>query len=245
MDLSSVAQKKGLFSLEEAVENVSSEFLKLLVKLIVDGTEPSLVVEIATNEYWINAPEGVHAMMDYMYLRGLLGIQAGENNRTLEEILLSLLPSEERKEYKSRNRTKRQFAIMSRKEIEEKFAAGSPSFQDKDVLENIFSLEKQICLLPERSIQRLLRDVDDRILAACAYAFKEETRWKILDHLSKRRVAAIMEEIVCGTLTSEKEVLESIKKVGFVISRLQEDGDITVLERVPSTSPEYPCQHEH
>ena len=170
-------------------------------------------------------------MMDYIYLRGMLGIQSGENSRTLEEILLSLMPLEEQKEDKSRrNGAKRQFAMMSRTEIEEKFAAGSTSFQDRDVLESISSLEKQISLLPDRSIQRLLRDVDDQILAVCAYAFKEETRWKILDQLSRRRVFAIMEEIARGTLIGEKEVLKSIEKVVFVIRELQKDGEIHAVD---------------
>lgn len=231
MELSTTAQNKGLFALEEAVENVSSDFLKKLIMLVVDGTDPAAVVEIATNEYWTNALEGTQAMMDYMYLRGMLGIQSGENSRTLEEILLSLMPLEQQKEYKlRRNSAKRQFAIMSRTEIEEKFAAGSPSFEDRDVLERVSSLEKQICLLPDRSIQRLLRDVDDRVLAVCAYAFKEETRWRILDQLSQRRVNTIVEEIVCSTLTSQEEVSESIKKVYFVISELQKDGDIHVVD---------------
>ncbi len=231
MELSNVAQQKGLFALEEALENISSDFLKKLIMLVVDGADPAAVVEIATNEYWTNASEGTQAMVDYMYLRGMLGIQSGENSRTLEEILLSLIPLEEQKEDKSRrNGAKRQFAMMSRTEIEEKFAAGSPSFQDRDVLESISSLEKQISLLPDRSIQRLLRDVDDQILAVCAYAFKEETRWKILDQLSRRRVFAIMEEIARGTLISEKEVLKSIEKVVFVIRELQKDGEIHVVE---------------
>lgn len=231
MELFNVARNKGLFALEEAVENVSSDFLKKLIMLVVDGTDPTAVVEIATNEYWMNALEGTQAMMDYIYLRGMLGIQSGENSRTLEEILLSLMPLEEQKEDKSRrNGAKRQFAMMSRTEIEEKFAAGSPSFQDRDVLESISSLEKQISLLPDRSIQRLLRDVDDQILAVCAYVFKEETRWKILDQLSRRRVFAIMEEIACGTLISEEEVLKSIEKVVFVIRELQKDGDIHVVD---------------
>ena len=72
--------------------------------------------------------------------------------------------------------------------------------------------------------------MDDQILAVCAYAFKEETRWKILDQLSRRRVFAIMEEIARGTLISEKEVLKSIEKVVFVIRELQKDGEIHVVE---------------
>ena len=50
MELFNVARNKGLFALEEAVENVSSDFLKKLIMLVVDGTDPAAVVEIATNE---------------------------------------------------------------------------------------------------------------------------------------------------------------------------------------------------
>ncbi len=102
MELSYIAQMKGLLALEGEAVNVSSEFLKLLIMLVVDGTDPAIIVEIGSNQYWVSAPEGAQAMIDYMYLRGMIAIQSGERRSTLEELLLSLMPFEQRKEYKER-----------------------------------------------------------------------------------------------------------------------------------------------
>ena len=99
MEVSYIAQMRGLLALEGEMEKVSSVLLKLLITLVVDGTDPAIIVEIATNEYWVTAPEGVQAMIDYIYIRGMIAIQSGESRRTLEQLLLSFLPSEQRKKY--------------------------------------------------------------------------------------------------------------------------------------------------
>ena len=228
--LSVTARREGLLALEEAVEKVSSEFLKQLIMLVVDGTEPALIAEIATNEYWVNAPEGAQAMAEYMYLRGILGIQAGENDRLLKEVLLSLMPLGQRKKYKAQmDGVEGEPGTTRREAIAEKFVNSSPVVSDKEVLEKVSALEKEIHMLPDRSVQRLLREVDNRILAVCTYAVKEETRRKILENLSVRLAGMIMEEVVCNMPVTEKEVGESIKKVQLIIETLQRDGEIYMV----------------
>ena len=83
LTLSTIARREGLLSLEKIIEYTESEFLKLIATLIIDGTEPNLVIEIAANEYWTNEPEGVQAMIAYFNLRGMIAIQSGENNQIL------------------------------------------------------------------------------------------------------------------------------------------------------------------
>ncbi len=50
IDLSNVARKEGLLSLEEAAGDLSDEFLKKGILLIVDGTDPDLVRAIMETE---------------------------------------------------------------------------------------------------------------------------------------------------------------------------------------------------
>lgn len=50
IDLSNVARKEGLLSLEEAANNLQDEFLKKGILLIVDGTDPELVRAILETE---------------------------------------------------------------------------------------------------------------------------------------------------------------------------------------------------
>ncbi len=50
IDLSNVARKEGLLSLEEAASDLNDEFLKKGIMLIVDGTDPELVRGIMETE---------------------------------------------------------------------------------------------------------------------------------------------------------------------------------------------------
>ena len=50
IDLSNVARKEGLLSLEEAANNLDDEFMKKGILLIVDGTDPELVRGIMETE---------------------------------------------------------------------------------------------------------------------------------------------------------------------------------------------------
>ena len=99
--LAETARQRGLLALEEIVENIESDYAKQLITLMIDGTDPVIIAEIATNKYWTDAPEDVQAMIYYIYLRGILGIQSGEHPKLLEKILLSLIPIEVCEEYKA------------------------------------------------------------------------------------------------------------------------------------------------
>ena len=59
IQLSNIARKEGLLSLEEAANGIDDEFLKKGVLLIVDGTDPELVRSILETE--LNCIEGRHA----------------------------------------------------------------------------------------------------------------------------------------------------------------------------------------
>ena len=50
IDLSNIARKEGLLSLEEAASNLDDDFMKKGVLLIVDGTDPELVRGIMETE---------------------------------------------------------------------------------------------------------------------------------------------------------------------------------------------------
>ncbi|MCQ2522266.1 MAG: motility protein A [Lachnospiraceae bacterium] len=58
IDLSNVARKEGLLSLEEAAGDIDDEFLKKGIMLVVDGTDPELVRAIMETE--LSSIEGRH-----------------------------------------------------------------------------------------------------------------------------------------------------------------------------------------
>ncbi len=236
LTLSTIARREGLLSLEKIIEYTESEFLKLIATLIIDGTEPNLVIEIAANEYWTNEPEGVQAMIAYFNLRGMIAIQSGENNQILKELLQSLIPFHWRTTYKKQlEETKESSKNSYQKEISEKFTNIHPIFQEKNTLETIPLLEKQIDELSNPSIQRIIRDIENYDLSICVYALSEDARKKILNNLSTRLANVIMEDVIHYHSISEKEVSNSIFKVLSVIEKLYETGEICIPAKLEKT----------
>lgn len=67
IDLSNVARKEGLLSLEEAASDLNDDFLKKGILLIVDGTDPELVRAIMETE--LSSIEGRHNAVVSFYER--------------------------------------------------------------------------------------------------------------------------------------------------------------------------------
>lgn len=222
MRLADLARKEGLLVLEDMAQTISSDFLKQLILLVVDGNFPEIIVEIGTNIYWTKASDGADAMVDYMYLRGMLGIQNGDNPRALESILVSLMPTELHREYYT------QMEVLHQKKDVEKLFSIHPTFQDSNVCESIHNLEKMVSSLHNRCIQRILRELDNKDLAICIYVLQQETRKKILDNLSTGLACAIMEDVALCASICEKDVDASITKMLNIINTLLKTGEIVM-----------------
>lgn len=226
MKLADLARKEGLLALENVLETITSDLLKQLILLVVDGTFPDLIIEIATNIYWTKAPDGEEAMVDYIYIRGMIGIQNGENLRTLDKILKSLMPFELCQKYQA------QMEVLHQKEVVEKLFNIHPSFQDSETLESIHNLKKIVYSLPNRGIQRLLRELDNKDLAICIYVLQQDVRKKLLDNLSVGLAQSIMEDVSLCVSISEKNVSLSVLKVLDTINFLLETGEIAVSDKL-------------
>jgi len=72
IDLSNIARKEGLLSLEEAAMDLDEAFLKKGILLIVDGTDPDLVRAIMETE--LSSVEGRHKdLIGFWETLGLMG----------------------------------------------------------------------------------------------------------------------------------------------------------------------------
>lgn len=227
MELYDIRRAGGLLALEEAAKEAESDFLKHLILLTANEVSPKRIIEIATNEYWINEPEGAEAMVDYLYLRGMIGIQTLESKELLMEVLLSLMPVKQRKEYETlRCKQKEEQERLHKKEIRERLSAMCPTFKQKEVQEAIRLLENKMRELPERCLQRLVRDVDCRDLAGCVYAFGQGTRTRVLENLSTRYRDMVEEEAVKWAFSDEEKLFASVNKVMDIMERLRENGEL-------------------
>lgn len=231
MTLHYVACSEGMHALEEKAKIIDSKFLKTLIVLAANGADFESAAEIATNEYWMEMPDGIHAMIDYIYIRGVLGILEGENEQILTEVLQSLIPKSRRLEYRVQvDKWEKIVKTQHRKDISDKFARiHPPVFQDRDLLHHVSVLEKEILILTDKSVKRVVREMEDHDLAVCVYALWEKVQRKILDNLGTRVMTQIMEIVVSLVPIGEAVVSESVVKMLSVIEDLKKRGALQEL----------------
>lgn len=92
----------------------------------------------------------------------------------------------------------------------------------------IFRFE-DIVLLDDRSIQKVLREVDTGELAKALKGADSEVCDKIYRNMSKRAATMLKEEMEFLGPLSIKDVYEAKRKIVSVIRRLEEGGDIVIV----------------
>lgn len=97
IEFSEISRTKGLLDLEEAAfdlnENYNCEvYLKRLIALIVDGTDPEKVEEVGITLLLSGDFDSFDSIICLMCLRGILLIQEGENPRATADVLRALFP---------------------------------------------------------------------------------------------------------------------------------------------------------
>lgn len=99
-EISELARREGLLAMEEYAneslsENVEMErFIKEGILLIVDGTEPSILKEVLSNQIAVEGLEKFESYLKFIIMNGMLMVQNGINPRFIEYFLLSYLPGE-------------------------------------------------------------------------------------------------------------------------------------------------------
>ena len=96
-----------------------------------------------------------------------------------------------------------------------------------EVKHHMFSFD-DIVLLDDRSLQRVLREVDSRELAVALKAADERVKVKVLKNISERAALMIKEEIEYMGPKHLSEVEEAQQHVIDAIRSLEESGDIVM-----------------
>lgn len=81
-----------LVLLDTIMRDSKDAFFKELLGYVVEGFEPALLAEAATNAYWADEPDGAFAMAKYMQLRGVLFMAGGMTTFEISRFFASLLP---------------------------------------------------------------------------------------------------------------------------------------------------------
>ena len=89
------------------------------------------------------------------------------------------------------------------------------------VFEDILSLD-------DRSIQRVLREVENNELATALKSANEEVQTVIFNNLSKRLVAMIKDDMDFMGPVRLKDVEEAQQKIVNIIRKLEDSGEIVI-----------------
>jgi len=95
-------------------------------------------------------------------------------------------------------------------------------------IKNLMFVFEDLISLDDRSMQRVLKEVDNRDLAMAMKAASEELKKKILANMSKRAAEMINEELGYMGPVRLREVEEVQQKIIDVIRRLEDDGEIVL-----------------
>ncbi len=110
--------------------------------------------------------------------------------------------------------------IMENLELEE------PELAD-EIRRKMFVFE-DILLLDDRTVQRVLREVDNNDLSMALKNANEEVKSLIFNNLSKRLATMIQEDMEYMGPVRMKDVEEAQQKIVNVIRRLEDAGDIVI-----------------
>ena len=191
LHLSRRARCLGLLSLEEEVADARSGYLKNVIMLAVDAREPEEIAEFGTNAYWEEDPQGVQAMVDYIYLRGALDMRVGESPQKTLKLFQDLLPSDPHWQITEQT-------MQYWMEPERRFSQVCPVFRDADTREQVAALEKALGSLSDPALHMFMKDMEDYNFVDCVCALipNKEMLEKLLAPLDEDTRRSIYRRVV-------------------------------------------------
>ena len=95
-------------------------------------------------------------------------------------------------------------------------------------IKNLMFVFEDVINLDDRSIQKVLREVDNKELAMALKASSEELKAKILSNMSRRAAEMVEEELSYMGPVRLREVEEVQQRIIDVIRRLEDEGQIVI-----------------
>lgn len=181
--MENIVIKEGILSLDGAremlnLDDESQNLFNLLLRLIVDGTDPEIVRTIGINKcITLNLP-AYKGLMNLMYAVSSLMIQAGDRPWVVEDMLKSMMP-------------KAILDEINKRETED----------NKESIENhypmIDKLSNSINGLSDENLKKLLKDTDVTVLSMAMKGLPGQVRARIFKNMSPDMYIEIATKMVC------------------------------------------------
>ena len=228
-ELSVVVRNYGLLALEDGISDIDNiyngKYLKAMIELVIDGTDPVIIEEISTAKYFSADLSGYEALHYLTMMFGTISLQEGENPNIIEEKLLSMLPEGTVNLYRTLKQEKQ--SEDAEEDLFKELYNGEIAVDPGD--ENYFQIKVTDCAiksLGDNSIQRLLLDIENNDLALAMKGLSGEARHRLLDNISRRLGMMIVQDMKLMGPVRIKVVADSIIKILNVIIKLISRGEI-------------------
>lgn len=229
----SVARQYGLLAVEEEAmslnkDNPMEALLYEAVELLVDGCTEQWLLEMLSNFYWLNQPEGYEAAAEYICIRAILMIKEGHNPLWVQQIATSILPANIKgncmeicHRYQEQDRRKQN--EVAKTYFETNFTRN----QEPLVRKALEELEQELIHLNDRAIQCLLREVENNYLVQAMVGMGNLARKALARNMSSRLREMIMEDCYQLANIDSLAIAEGAEHVVEKLRVLQACGDIT------------------
>ena len=210
------ARREGLLALEDDLEECKYPLLRMGLQLVVDGTDPEIIEGILTARVVSGNASGKDFLAQNIIHVAALSIQQGDNPRIIEVKCFAYF-GEEAEALQS------QFAAeVTEPRDREKVKAFEES--DGDFAKRFPEIEKLLGF-DDRSIQKVLREIDTKELVSMFYGCSQKVKSKILRNMSKRAATLLAGDAMRGTPSLES-VNANVEKVFAIVEKLQQAGEI-------------------
>lgn len=222
LELSEKAKCSGLLSLEQEIDIVELDIFKKSIQMLIEGMAPESLREILMNYILCSGYKGKELLIRILIIEGILAIQQGIHTLVLREKLSSYFGE----------------AFIS--EIEKHFGLDRDSQfvkidtsifknQDKPCLSKETSLlEEPLGRIDNRSLQRLLREIDIVTLITAISGASGKTYTKVLNNISKKLAVIIIDETGQAATPIISEIIECQKQILEIMHGLRNQGDIII-----------------
>lgn len=255
LQLSYIARKEGLLALEESISFIPEHTLytvpiKRLVSMVVDGTDPDIVLNIGLNKYFADNLNGIEGLCYLICLQGILNIQAGINPFINLQNLISMLPSKfesafameyleaDKNDYYYSKLKKEKYPIRvndkpiytteeKEQNCVEQVCSTNPTLSPKMNGYYLIKITDYVLQqLDNNSIQILLKNIENADLELVMKGLCKETKKKIFDNMSDRLASMIATDILFMGKVYSKSVVESTHKLFRNCMILFESGEL-------------------
>ncbi len=235
IQLSNIARKEGLLSLEEAAcegkmdDLFMVEDLKKIVLLVVDGTDPDAINDICMKTYFSKDYSGVNALVFLLYMDGMIQIQAGENPRVLEESIRCYMPDEVNVQLdKLKEDDEARKASENKTAWEQMFDRDFPLKNQAIYDYTVKLVDYCIAVMPAEDLMKLIKDFEMHDLAVLLKGLSGKTVKRIYDCLSEKDAADISEMSKYLCLVRCIEIDKKADRLFKKMVRLADMNEITV-----------------